>query len=91
MNPKQKTATIVVALVLVPIILVCCAFAVALGCAEFWSLGRFNRIKSWFKRRLTAVRKGLRLVKTDDPRVAGLVNEDTNTSNTQNTTAMAEV
>ncbi|KAL4981538.1 hypothetical protein BDW68DRAFT_192864 [Aspergillus falconensis] len=67
MNPKQKTAIIVVALVLVPIILVCCAFALALGCAEFWSSGRFTLIKPWIRRQLAAVRKQLKPIKSDDP------------------------
>ncbi|KAL2824088.1 hypothetical protein BDW59DRAFT_88045 [Aspergillus cavernicola] len=67
MNPKQKTAIIVVALVLVPIILVCCAFALALGCAEFWSSGRFTLIKPWIKRRLRSVKKGLNPIKPNDP------------------------
>ncbi|KAL4745100.1 hypothetical protein BDW72DRAFT_208486 [Aspergillus terricola var. indicus] len=60
MNPKQKTAIIVVALVLVPIILVCCAFALALGCAEFWSSGRFTLIKPWIRRQLATARKQLK-------------------------------
>jgi hypothetical protein len=77
MNPKQKTTIIVVALVLVPIILVCCAFALALGCAEFWSSGRFNLIKPWFKRKLSAIRRGLRPIR---PKDAGQADEDNSTS-----------
>jgi hypothetical protein len=77
MNPKQKTTIIVVALVLVPIILVCCAFALALGCAEFWSSGRFTLIKPWFKRKLSAIRRGLRPIR---PKDAGQADEDNSTS-----------
>ncbi|KAL4934444.1 uncharacterized protein BDV17DRAFT_7889 [Aspergillus undulatus] len=93
MNPKQKTAIIVVALVLVPIILVCCAFALALGCAEFWSSGRAVLIKPWIRRQLAAVRQGLKPIKPGDPGTAtrtGRNNTASNT-NTQTSMGMAEV
>ena len=91
MNPKQKTAIIVVALVLVPIILVCCAFALALGCAEFWSSGRFTLIKPWIRRQLATVRKQLKPVKSDDPRAVKQVIGRNNTANTGTAMTVAEV
>ncbi|KAL4975610.1 hypothetical protein BDW66DRAFT_151725 [Aspergillus desertorum] len=87
MNPKQKTAIIVVALVLVPIILACCAFALALGCAEFWSSGRFTLIKPWIRRQLAAVRKQLKPTESEGSRA---VKRDIGRNNTAITgTAMA--
>ncbi|KAL4780528.1 hypothetical protein BJX76DRAFT_45510 [Aspergillus varians] len=92
MNPKQKTAIIVVALVLVPIVLLCCAFALALGCAEFWSSGRFTLVKPWIKRQLAAVRKGLKPINPDNPRPSIHINGRNNiSSNTQTAMPMAEV
>ncbi|KAL4818596.1 hypothetical protein BDW67DRAFT_9601 [Aspergillus spinulosporus] len=91
MNPKQKTAIIVVALVLVPIILVCCAFALALGCAEFWSSGRFTLIKPWIRRQLATVRKQLKPRKSDNPRAVKQVIGRNNTANTGTAMTVAEV
>ncbi|KAL4809228.1 hypothetical protein BDV18DRAFT_156985 [Aspergillus unguis] len=87
MNPKQKTAIVVVALVLVPIFLVCCAFALALGCAEFWSAHRLALIKPWFRRKLAAVRDGIK-----PNRAPGQANGRSDTSNNSQTPmVMAEV
>ncbi|RDW90154.1 uncharacterized protein DSM5745_01929 [Aspergillus mulundensis] len=91
MNPKQKTAIIVVALVLVPIILVCCAFALALGCAEFWSSGRFTLIKPWIRRHLAVVRRNLKPIKPDDPRAVTQVSGPNIITNTRPTITVTEV
>lgn len=87
MNSKHKTAIIVIALVLIPIVLVCCAFALALGCAEFWSSGRFTLIKPWCRRKLSGVRRGVKPIRPSDP--AAIRHHIS--SNAQPTTAMAEV
>lgn len=93
MNPKQKTAIIVVALVLVPIILVCCAFALALGCAEFWSAGRLALIKPWIRQKVSAVRTGLSPVNPAKKHAAAQSNgrSDTSTNSQSAMVGMAEV
>ncbi|KAL4880240.1 hypothetical protein BJY04DRAFT_83146 [Aspergillus karnatakaensis] len=91
MNPKQKTAIIVVALVLVPIILVCCAFALALGCAEFWSSGRFTLVIPWIRRRSAAVRRGLTPIDPNDTRAIERMTGHPVTSDTRPAGVMVEV
>ncbi|KAH8434183.1 uncharacterized protein LDX57_011821 [Aspergillus melleus] len=46
---KYKTSIIVLALVLVPIFVIGCAFAAALACSEFWSSDRPAGCTSWVR------------------------------------------
>ncbi|PTU22919.1 hypothetical protein P175DRAFT_0530003 [Aspergillus ochraceoroseus IBT 24754] len=51
MHAQRKTSLIVVLLVLVPIFLAGGLFALAIGCAAFWSSKRFTTFSPWYRLR----------------------------------------